>query len=312
MYWATKIREVAMSNYHVPVMLKPCLDGLEINPDGTYVDVTYGGGGHSKGILERLSAKGKLLVFDQDSDAVENRIDDDRLHFCKANFRYLQNFCSYYGVQKIDGLLADLGVSSHHLDAKGRGFSFRFGEAGLDMRMNTEAEVSAINVLNTYEQPKLAKVFRSYGELDKASPMANAVVNYRTVKPIETTEDLEMALERFLNPKTRNKTLAKVYQAVRIEVNAEISTLEQMLDQATELLHPGGRLVVMSYHSLEDRLVKNLIQTGNVGGDKNADPFGNLPKVYKAVSRKPIMATDEEIAANPRARSAKLRIAERI
>lgn len=301
-----------MSKYHVPVMLQECLDGLRIDPTGVYVDVTYGGGGHSRAILSLLGPEGKLLVFDQDEDAVENRIEDPRLHFCQGNFRYLQNFCSYYGVDKIDGLLADLGVSSHHLDAKGRGFSFRFGEAELDMRMNTTADVTAVNVLNTYDQPRLAKVFRSYGELDKASPMANAILNYRAVKQIETTQDLEIALERFLNDKTKNKTLAKIYQAVRIEVNAEISTLEQMLEQATELLKPSGRLVVMSYHSLEDRIVKNLVQTGNVAGDKNPDPYGNLPQVYKAISRKPIMATSEEIEINSRARSAKLRVAERI
>ena len=301
-----------MSNYHVPVMLRECVEGLNINPKGTYVDVTYGGGGHSQAILNELDEDGMLLVFDQDADAVKNRIEDKRLHFCEANFRYLENFCAYHKVGKIDGLLADLGVSSHHLDAKDRGFSFRFGEAELDMRMNTDADFSAVTVLNTYEQPKLAKVLRSYGELDKASPLANAIVDYRTVKKIETTEDLEDAVAKFLNDKTKNKTLAKIYQAVRIEVNAEISTLEQMLEQTTRLLKPGGRLVVMSYHSLEDRLVKNLIQTGNTAGERVADPFGNLPVVYKTLSKKPIMASSEEIERNTRARSAKLRIAERI
>jgi len=304
--------EVMMSNYHVPVMLQECMDGLKINPSGTYVDVTYGGGGHARAILDRLGKEGTLLVFDQDAEAVKNRIDDPRLHFCEANFRYLENFCSYYNVGKIDGLLADLGVSSHHLDAKDRGFSFRFGEAELDMRMNTDAEISAKSILNTYEQPRLAKVLRSYGELDKASPMANAIIDYRTVKSIETTEDLSAALDRFLNDKTRNKTLAKVYQAVRIEVNAEMSTLEQMLEQATNLLKPEGRLVVMSYHSLEDRLVKNLIQTGNVAGERVTDPFGNLPQVYKAINKKPVVASAEEVLVNTRARSAKLRIAEKI
>ena len=301
-----------MSNYHVPVMLRECIEGLNIDPKGTYVDVTYGGGGHSQAILNELDEDGVLLVFDQDADAVKNRIEDKRLHFCEANFRYLENFCAYHKVGKIDGLLADLGVSSHHLDAKDRGFSFRFGEAELDMRMNTDADFSAVTVLNTYEQPKLAKVLRSYGELDKASPLANAIVDYRTVKKIETTEDLEDAVAKFLNDKTKNKTLAKIYQAVRIEVNAEISTLEQMLEQTTRLLKPGGRLVVMSYHSLEDRLVKNLIQTGNTAGERVADPFGNLPVVYKTLSKKPIMASSEEIERNTRARSAKLRIAERI
>ena len=301
-----------MSNYHVPVMLRECIEGLNIDPKGTYVDVTYGGGGHSQAILNELDEDGMLLVFDQDADAVKNRIEDKRLHFCEANFRYLENFCAYHKVGKIDGLLADLGVSSHHLDAKDRGFSFRFGEAELDMRMNTDADFSAVTVLNTYEQPKLAKVLRSYGELDKASPLANAIVDYRTVKKIETTEDLEDAVAKFLNDKTKNKTLAKIYQAVRIEVNAEISTLEQMLEQTTRLLKPGGRLVVMSYHSLEDRLVKNLIQTGNTAGERVTDPFGNLPVVYKTLSKKPIMASSEEIERNTRARSAKLRIAERI
>lgn len=301
-----------MNNYHVPVMLRECIEGLNIDSKGTYVDVTYGGGGHSQAILNELDEDGMLLVFDQDADAVKNRIEDKRLHFCEANFRYLENFCAYHNVDKIDGLLADLGVSSHHLDAKDRGFSFRFGEAELDMRMNTDADFSAVTVLNTYEQPKLAKVLRSYGELDKASPLANAIVNYRTVKKIETTEDLEDAVAKFLNDKTKNKTLAKIYQAVRIEVNAEISTLEQMLEQTTRLLKPGGRLVVMSYHSLEDRLVKNLIQTGNTAGERVADPFGNLPVVYKTLSKKPIMASSEEIERNTRARSAKLRIAERI
>ncbi len=301
-----------MSNYHVPVMLRECIEGLNIDPKGTYVDVTYGGGGHSQAILNELDEDGLLLVFDQDADAVKNRIEDKRLHFCEANFRYLENFCAYHKVGKIDGLLADLGVSSHHLDAKDRGFSFRFGEAELDMRMNTDADFSAVTVLNTYGQPKLAKVLRSYGELDKASRLANAIVDYRTVKKIETTEDLEDAVAKFLNDKTKNKTLAKIYQAVRIEVNAEISTLEQMLEQTTRLLKPGGRLVVMSYHSLEDRLVKNLIQTGNTAGERVTDPFGNLPVVYKTLSKKPIMASSEEIERNTRARSAKLRIAERI
>lgn len=301
-----------MSNYHVPVMLRECLDGLNIKPDGVYVDVTYGGGGHSKAILDELGEEGKLIVFDQDSDALNNRVEDDRLLFCQSNFSYLQNFCSYYGVDKIDGLLADLGVSSHHLDARDRGFSFRFGEADLDMRMNTQSEVTASYVLNSYEQPRLAKVLRSYGELDKASPMANAIVSYRASKKIETTEDLDAAVSKFLNDKTRNKTLAKIYQAVRIEVNEEMSTLEEMLNQATSLLKEGGRLVVMSYHSLEDRVVKNLIQTGNVEGERNPDPFGNLPKVYKAISRKPIMASSNEVQKNTRARSAKLRVAERI
>lgn len=301
-----------MSNYHIPVMLQECIDGLNINPSGTYVDVTYGGGGHSRAILNKLNEKGTLLVFDQDADAVKNRIDDQRLHFCEANFRYLENFCSYYGIDSVNGILADLGVSSHHLDAEERGFSFRFKGSDLDMRMNADTELSAKEVLNTYEQPRLAKVFRSYGELDKASPMANAICSFRKNRPLQTSDDLELALEKFLKPNTRNKQLAQVYQAVRIEVNQEMSTLERMLEQSTRLLKSGGRLVVMSYHSLEDRLVKNIINTGNVQGDKNADQFGNLPTVFKALTKKPVVATSEELALNPRARSAKLRIAEKI
>ena len=216
MYWVepevTEV-EVRMSNYHVPVMLKECLEGLNINPKGTYVDVTYGGGGHSRAILDALDQDGTLIVFDQDADALRNNIEDKRLLFCEANFRYLENFCSYHNVGQLDGLLADLGVSSYHLDERSRGFSFRFGESDLDMRMNTESEISAKQVLNTYDQPKLAKVLRSYGELDKASMLANAIVDYRGVKEIITTEDLEVAVSKFLNDKTKNKTLAKIYQA---------------------------------------------------------------------------------------------------
>jgi 16S rRNA (cytosine1402-N4)-methyltransferase len=301
-----------MTNYHIPVMLRECIDGLAIKEGGTYVDVTYGGGGHSREILKRLGSNGSLLVFDQDADAVKNRIDDSRLHFCEANFKYLENFCSYYGVKQFDGMLADLGVSSHHLDAEERGFSFRFKGSDLDMRMNAEMELSAKDVLNTYAQPQLAKVLRSYGELSKASPMANAICSHRKVGKIKTVDDLEAALTKFLNPKTRNKTLAQVYQAIRIEVNQEMQTLEMMLEQATRLLKPGGRLVVMSYHSLEDRMIKNLIQTGNTDGERITDQFGNTPKVFKAVTKKVVVAQENELAENPRSRSAKLRIAEKI
>lgn len=293
-------------------MLNECIEGLAIKRDGVYVDVTYGGGGHSRAILNALGENGTLLVFDQDADAVKNRIDDPRLHFCEANFKYLQNFCSYYKIDQVDGILADLGVSSHHLDAEERGFSFRFKGSDLDMRMNSEMELSAKEVLNTYEQPKLAKVFRSYGELDKASPMANAICSYRKVKELQTSDDLEESLEKFLKPKTKNKQLAQVYQAIRIEVNQEMQTLEMMLEQARDLLKPGGRLVVMSYHSLEDRVVKNLIQTGNVQGERQENQFGQLPKIFKAITKKPVVASEEELELNSRARSAKLRIAEKL
>lgn len=304
--------EVMMTNYHAPVMLDECIDGLNINPDGTYVDVTFGGGGHSRAILNQLSDKGVLLVFDQDGDALNNKIDDPRLIFCEANFEYLANFCSYYKLSEIDGLLADLGVSSHHLNDKDRGFSFRFEESDLDMRMNSSSEISAIDILNSYDQPSLAKVFRSYGELDKASPLANAIISYRSIQPIKTNADLMAAVSKFTNERSKNKMLAKIYQALRIEVNREISTLKSLLTQATDLLKPQGRLVVMSYHSLEDRIVKNLIQTGNVEGERKSDPFGRVSKSYRAINKKPIEASKEEVEQNSRARSAKLRIAEKI
>ena len=301
-----------MNSYHAPVMLDECIEGLNINPDGIYVDVTFGGGGHSKAILNQLSEKGVLLVFDQDMDALDNKIDDPRLIFCEANFEYLANFCSYHRLSEIDGLLADLGVSSHHLNEKDRGFSFRFEESDLDMRMNSSSEISAVDILNTYDQPSLAKVFRSYGELDKASPLANAIISYRDIQPITTNADLIAAVSKFTNERSKNKMLAKIYQALRIEVNREISTLKSLLNQATELLKPKGRLVVMSYHSLEDRIVKNLIQAGNVEGNRQSDPFGRVTRLYKAINKKPIEATIEEVEQNSRARSAKLRIAEKI
>lgn len=304
--------EVRMTNYHTPVMLDECINGLNIDPDGTYVDVTYGGGGHSKVILDQLSDKGVLLVFDQDGGALNNKIDDPRLIFCEANFEYLANFCSYYKLNEIDGLLADLGVSSHHLNDKDRGFSFRFEESELDMRMNSSSEISALDILNIYDQPSLAKVFRSYGELDKASPLANAVVSYRNIQPIKTNGDLIAAVSKFTNERSKNKMLAKIYQALRIEVNREISTLKSLLNQATDLLKPQGRLVVMSYHSLEDRIVKNLIQTGNVEGELESDTFGRVDKRYRPINKKPIEASKEEVDRNSRARSAKLRVAEKI
>jgi 16S rRNA (cytosine1402-N4)-methyltransferase len=301
-----------MSNYHVPVMLKECIDGLSIKPGGVYVDVTYGGGGHSKAVLNQLDEKGTLLAFDQDADAVKNVMDDKRLFMCEANFKYLENFCAYYGVGQLDGLLADLGVSSHHLNDAERGFSFRFEDAPLDMRMNQALASSASKVLNGYAHPQLAKVLRSYGDLNKASAMATAIVNYRGVKPYELSSDLETALDGFYAERNKNSVLARVYQAIRIEVNQEMQALEIMLTQATQLLKPGGRLVVMSYHSLEDRMVKNLIQVGNVSGERIADEFGRVEKVYRAITKKPVVAATEEIKRNPRARSAKLRIAEKI
>ena len=305
-------RRGTMSNYHVPVLLQECINGLNIKPGGVYVDVTYGGGGHSKALLNNLNENGLLLAFDQDADAVKNRVDDARLKFCNANFRYLENFCAYYRVDKVDGILADLGVSSHQFNEGDRGFSFRFEDADLDMRMNAEAEVSAKEILNSYDQISLTKLLKEYGELNGAQAFARSICEYRKLKPIEKVEDLESAVAKHLSGKFRNKQLAQVYQAIRIEVNGEMSALKEMLSQSADLLAPGGRLVVMSYHSLEDRLVKNLINTGNLEGERIVDAYGNADSLFKAVNRKPIVASEEELQANPRARSAKLRIAERI
>ena len=301
-----------MTNYHVPVMLEECLKGLNIKPNGVYVDTTYGGGGHAKAILNQLGDDGILLVFDQDADAVKNRVDDPRMIFCHANFGYLQNFCAYYRLDKIDGLLADLGISSHQIDEGERGFSYRFEQAELDMRMNSSSGLSAIDVLNSYSQDQLATVLQDYGELRSGFSMAGAICDYRKLNRIEQVQDMERALEGFLSTKNKSKILAQVYQAIRIEVNQEIEVLKEMLVQASDLLANEGRLVVLSYHSLEDRLVKNLIQSGNLKGERQVDAFGKWTPLYKAINRKPITASEEELKANSRARSAKLRIAERI
>lgn len=301
-----------MSNYHVPVMLSECIDGLNIKGNGVYVDVTYGGGGHSKAILNKLDDNGVLLAFDQDLDAVKNRVDDPRLKFCEANFRYLENFCAYYRVDKIDGLLADLGVSSHQFDEGERGFSFRFTDAELDMRMNAEADTSAKEVVNTYDQQTLSKILKEYGELNGAQAFARSICEYRKMQSISTVEHLEQAVAKHLSPKFKNKQLAKMYQAIRIEVNGEMAALKEMLSQLKDLIAPGGRIVFMSYHSLEDRLVKNLINTGNVEGERIVDAFGKAEQCFKPINKKPITASEQEIENNPRARSAKLRVAERI
>lgn len=301
-----------MSEYHVPVMLQECLNGLNIKPSGVYVDVTYGGGGHSKAILNQLDDDGVLLVFDQDADAVKNRVDDRRLIFCNANFKYLQNFCAYYGVERVDGILADLGVSSHQFNVGERGFSFRFEEADLDMRMDQGSSFSAVDVLNEYSERELARIFGQYGEVKRPMALARSICNYRKVKRIERVSDLEAAVESQVSAKAKHKELAQIYQAVRIEVNGEMSALREMLEQCAELLVSGGRLVVMSYHSLEDRMVKNLINTGNVDGERKTDAFGQWDALFKAVNRKPITASEEELASNPRSRSAKLRVAERL
>lgn len=296
-------------------MLNECLEGLQIRPDGVYVDVTFGGGGHSRAILERLGRKGHLYSFDQDKDA-EGNIGSfgkdgkapENFTFVRSNFRYLKNWMRYHGVKQIDGLLADLGVSSHHLDEEERGFAFRF-DAPLDMRMNTRAGKTAADVLATYDENEIAKILAVYGELKQAKRMAQAIVKQRNQKPVLTTGDLLEVLKPFINKKAEKKELAQAFQALRIEVNHEMQALEEMLMQATELLAPEGRLVVMSYHSLEDRIVKNVIRSGHVDGHIEQDFYGRVVAPLKAVNNKIITASEEELDINPRSRSAKLRVA---
>lgn len=305
------MKKMEKSNvYHVPVLLKETVDGLHINPDGIYVDVTFGGGGHSREILSRLSFKGHLYSFDQDEDAEQNIIKDKRFTFIRSNFRYIKNWMRYYGVEQVDGILADLGVSSHHFDAQERGFSFRF-DAPLDMRMNQKAERTAADLLNEYSEEQLADVLYLYGELRNARKIAAAIVKSRSENRIETTGDLINIIKVFFERDREKKEMAKVFQALRIEVNQEMQALREMLTAAAKLLKKGGRLSVLTYHSLEDRMVKNLIKTGNVEGRVEKDFFGNTNAPLKMVNNKVITASEEEQASNPRSRSAKLRIAEK-
>lgn len=299
-----------VETYHVPVLLRESVDGLNIRPEGIYVDVTFGGGGHSKEILSRLGASGHLYGFDQDADAEKNIVADDRLTFVRSNFRYLKNWMRYYGVEKIDGLLADLGVSSHHFDDAERGFSLRF-DAPLDMRMNKGATLTAADVLNNYGEEQLADVFYYYGELKAARRMASLIVKSRAEKPLLTTGDLLKVLQPLLRRDREKKEAAQAFQALRIEVNREMDALREMLLAATELLAEGGRLAVITYHSLEDRIVKNIMKAGNVEGKASQDFFGRVETPFRAVNSKVITPTDDELARNPRSRSAKLRIAEK-
>lgn len=298
-------------NYHQPVMLEQCIEGLNIKPDGTYVDVTFGGGGHSRAILDQLSPKGKLIAFDQDNDAIENLPDDGRVIFVNHNFRFLKNFLQYYNIEKIDGLLADLGVSSHHFDIAERGFSFR-QEAALDMRMNRNASLTAAEVVNEYSEEALRNIFYQYGELKEAGKLARAIVKSRQLKTFETTTQLSEALQVFTPRNGEHKFLAKVFQALRIEVNHEMESLRRLLEQSAEVLNPGGRLVVITYHSLEDRLVKNFIKAGNFDGKITRDLYGNYEAPFAAVYRNVIVPDEKETEENNRARSAKLRVAEKV
>ncbi len=296
--------------YHVPVLLKESVDGMNIRPDGTYVDMTFGGGGHSREILGRLGDGGRLLGFDQDADAENNIVNDEHFTFVRSNFRYLKNFLRYYDVESVDAILADLGVSSHHFDDADRGFSFRF-DGKLDMRMNKRAGITAADIVNTYDEEKLADIFYLYGELKNSRKLAAFIIKARADKQIETTEDFLEIIKPLFGREREKKELAKVFQALRIEVNREMDALKEMLNAAVEVLKPGGRLVVITYHSLEDRMVKNMMKAGNVEGKEDKDFFGNLMTPFKLVNTKVIVPNDDEIARNPRSRSAKLRIAEK-
>lgn len=296
--------------YHIPVMLSECLEGLNLKAGGVYVDVTFGGGGHSKAILEKLQGKGKLFGFDQDEDAKANaaQIEDSSFTFVEANFRHLQKFLRLYGADKVDGILADLGVSSHQFDTAERGFSIRF-DANLDMRMNQRDAVTAAKILNEYPEGELHKIFGMYGEIRNAKTLAAQVVQDRTRSKIETVEDFKTVLRKLAPRGAENKYFAQAFQALRIEVNKELEALEEFLEQTAAVLKPGGRLVVMSYHSLEDRLVKNFIQKGKFSGNEEKDFYGNVLKPLDAINKKPIEPSEEEQKINTRSRSAKLRIA---
>jgi len=299
-----------MAVYHLPALLNESIAGLNLRPDGIYVDVTFGGGGHSRAILEKLTS-GRLIAFDQDTDAAANVINDERFTLLCQNFRYLKNNLRYHGISAIDGLIADLGVSFHQFDEQERGFSFR-GDAELDMRMNRQSPVKASDILRTYEEERLADIFYNYGELTTSRRLAAAIVKARTAKPVTTVSDLTLALAGLVPPREENKFWARLFQSLRIEVNGELDALKEMLTQALQLLKPGGRLAVITYHSLEDRLVKNFFRSGNFEGESDKDFYGNVSAPLRAVNRKVIVPTDEEILNNSRARSARLRIAEKV
>lgn len=297
--------------YHIPALLDETISGLAISPDGVYVDATFGGGGHSRAIVDCLGASGHLYSFDQDEDAVANAFDDPRFTIVYSNFRFLSNFMRYYGVDGVDGVLADLGVSFHHFDDKERGFSFRW-EGALDMRMNRKSTVTAARILATYSEEQIADMLYLYGELKNSRRLASAIVKARNESPVDTVERLLAVIKPFINPKQEKKELAQVFQALRIEVNGEIEALKSFLQQALKVLKPGGRMVVITYHSLEDRLVKNFMRSGNLRGEVEKDFYGRQLSPLKLLNSKPIVPGDEEVERNPRSRSAKLRIAEKL
>ncbi len=297
--------------YHIPALLNECMEGLDIKPNGTYVDVTFGGGGHSRAIMERLGADGHLYGLDQDMDAYQNRLHDDRFTFVHSNFAYIKNFMRFYGVDGVDGILADLGVSFHHFDDSERGFSFRF-DGRLDMRMNRDAQMDACQLIATYSEQQLSDVLYLYGELKQARRMAAAIVKARRNETIETTAQLAAIVKPFIKPNQEKKELAMVFQALRIEVNHEMDVLAQLLQASLDVLKPGGRLAVITYHSLEDRLVKNFMRSGNIEGKVEKDFFGRVNAPLKAVNNRVIVPSDDEVERNPRSRSAKLRVATRV
>lgn len=297
--------------YHIPALLNECIEGLNINPEGIYVDATFGGGGHSRAIVNNLGNKGHLYSFDQDQDAIANAIDDPRFTFVYSNFAYITNFMRFHGVKHADGILADLGVSFHHFDESDRGFSFRF-DGILDMRMNQRGGKDARWILANYSEEQLAQIFYLYGELKTSRKIANAIVKSRNNKTINTTGELLDIIKPFIKPAQEKKELAQVFQALRIEVNNEIDVLKSFLNQTIKVLKPGGRIVILTYHSLEDRLVKNFFKSGNIEGKVEKDFFGKVNSPFRLINNKVIVASEEEVARNPRARSAKLRIAEKI
>lgn len=299
-----------IQTYHVPVLLNESVDGMNLQPGGIYVDVTFGGGGHSKEILRRADKTARLFSFDQDEDAEKNIVNDKRFTFVRSNFRYLYNFLRYHGIEQVDGILADLGVSSHHFDDSERGFSFRF-DGNLDMRMNKRAGKTAADIVNTYDEERLADIFYLYGELKNSRKLASALVKARSRKAIVTIGDFLEIVKPMFGREREKKELAKVFQALRIEVNQEMEALKEMLYSATEMLKPGGRLVVITYHSLEDRMVKNIMKTGNIEGKTLQDFYGNSQSPFKLINSKVTTASNEEVERNPRSRSAKLRIAEK-
>ena len=297
--------------YHIPAMLQECIDGLQISPSGTYVDVTFGGGGHSRAIMKQLGEGGRLFSFDQDLDAYANRIEDPRFTFVHSNFRYLTNFMRFHKVDKVDGILGDLGVSFHHFDEAERGFSFR-ADAPLDMRMNRSARVDAAQVVNTYTEEQLLRIMADNGDLRRPMPIVRAILKARDNKPVMTTGQLLDVIRPLINPKQEKKELAQIFQALRIEVNGEMDALKRFLESTLEVLRPGGRLVVLTYHSLEDRMVKNFIKTGNTEGIVDKDFFGKVNTPWRQITKGAVAPSQEEIDRNPRSRSAKLRVAELI